>query len=61
MKSDNGTEIVELIPNNLVPKFDNNELKYDPHHIRHKLIMQNNGPFKKLNAQAKDVRSLCIF
>ena len=31
MESDSGTEIVELILKNLVPKFGDNKLKCDPH------------------------------
>ena len=56
IESDSGKEIVELILKNLVPKFGNNKLKHDPHQIIHKLRIQNNGSFKKLFAQAKDVR-----
>ena len=50
MKSDSGSEIVELILNNLEPKFGNNALKHDPHQIMSKLRIQNDGSFKKLHA-----------
>ena len=55
MKSDGGTEIVELILKNLV------QLKHDPHQIIYKLRIQNNGPFKKLHAQAKDIQNTLQF
>ena len=55
-KSESRTEIVELILRNLVPKFSDKKLKYDAYQIASKLIMQNDGSFKKLNAQAKFIR-----
>ena len=61
MKSDSGMEIVGLILKNVVPKFGNNKLKHDPHQIMSKLRIQNNGSFKKLCAQAKDVRHTLQF
>ena len=61
MKSDSVVEIVELIPKNLVPKFSNNILKYDPHQIISEIHAQNNRSFKKLHVQAKDVRRALKF
>ena len=61
MKSDSRTEIVELIVKNLVPKFGNNELKHNPYDTMSKLRIQNDGSFKKLHAQAKDIRCTLQF
>ena len=52
---------MELIIKNLVPKFGNNKLKYDPHQITSKLRIQNNGSFKKLCTQAKDISHILHF
>ena len=56
MASDSGTEILEIVLKNLVPKFGNNALKHDWHQITSKLRIQNNTSFKKLCAQAEDIR-----
>ena len=61
MKSDSGTETVEKILKNLVPKFGNVKLKHDPHQIMPKLRTQNNGSFKKLHAQEKDISCALLF
>ena len=55
IKPDSRIEIVELVLKNLVPKFSDNKLKYDPHQIMSKLRIQNNGSFKKLHAQVKEI------
>ena len=59
IKSDSGTEIAKPILKNLVPKFRNNKLKYDPHQIISNLVAQNNGPFKNLHDQAKIFDRIC--
>ena len=56
MKSDSRTEALELVINNLVLKFGNNELKNDRHQIASKLRMKNNDSFKKLCTQAEGIR-----
>ena len=56
IKPDSRIEIVELVLKNLVPKFSNNKLKYDPHQIMSKLRIQNNGSFKKLHSEDKKLR-----
>ena len=56
MASDSGTEILEIVLKNLVPKFGNNALKHDWHQITSKLRIQNNTSFKKLCTQAEYIR-----
>ena len=55
MKLDIGTEVLELILKNLVPKFGNNKLKHDRHQITSKLGIEINGSFKKVCAQVEDI------
>ena len=55
MKSDSGTEILELVLKNLVLKFGNNKLKHDRHQIISRLRIQKNSSFKKVCTQAEDI------
>ena len=61
MKSDSGREILELVLKNVVPKISNNKLKHDRHQITSELRMNNNRSFKKLCAQAEDIRHTLQF
>ena len=56
MESDSRREILELVLKNLVPKISYNKLKHDRHQITSELRMNNNRSFKKLYAQAEDIR-----